>query len=79
MKALSRSTPRQISNLAHLFAFLLTGLDIPLHFLKVLNFEELTKAQELFLYIGFSETLAQADKDKLKDVFRKGIVKGEKH
>lgn len=42
---------RQISNLAKLFGFLIGEGDLPIHFLKVLTFEELTKFQTFFLFV----------------------------
>lgn len=53
LKTLSKFDIRQIANLAKLFGMLISDNDIPLHFLKVLNFEEITKAQLLFLFILF--------------------------
>ena len=44
LKTLTKFDIRQIANLAKLFGMLVSKNDVPLHFLKVLNFEELTKA-----------------------------------
>ena len=47
LKSLGKFDLRQVSNIAKLYGHLIAEQDLPLHFLKVLNFEEgeLTKPQ----------------------------------
>mmetsp|Transcript_38937 Transcript_38937/g.37268 ORF Transcript_38937/g.37268 Transcript_38937/m.37268 type:complete len:129 (-) Transcript_38937:9-395(-) len=52
--------------------------EVPLHFLKVLQFGELTKPQKLFLYILFDNLFQQCDKETLKRVFRVGLGASKK-
>lgn len=71
---------RQIANLAKLFGMLLGANDIPLHFLKVLDFSQgegesaLSKPQQLFLYVLFDFVFANHSKEQLKVVFVKGLT-----
>jgi hypothetical protein len=56
--------------------------DLPLHFLKVLDFsnldETLTKPQQLFLYILFDQLFASHSRDEIRTVFLKSLVTKKK-
>jgi hypothetical protein len=65
---------RQIANLAKLFGLLFGSLDLPLHFLKVLDFHSdggLTQPQLLFLYLLFDQIFEQQSKDQLRQLMNK--------
>jgi len=47
--------------------------DVPLHFLKVLDFGELSKPQQLFLFVLFDSIVEESSREELKVVFRKGL------
>lgn len=58
--------------------------DLPLHFLKVLDFSSstddaeegkgLTKPQLLFLFILFDSMFEEHTKDEIKAIFKKGLL-----
>ncbi|CDW86880.1 nucleolar mif4g domain-containing protein 1 [Stylonychia lemnae] len=77
LKTLSKFDIRQIANLAKLFAFLIGENELPLHFLKVLQFDELSKPQNLFLYVLLDDIYERQSKDQIKIIFKKGM--NEKH
>lgn len=56
---------------------LFAASDLPLHFLKVLDFsdldETLTKPQQLFLYLLFDHLLDSTNKDGLRTLFQKSL------
>lgn len=60
---------RQIANLGKLFGFLIGELELPLHFLKVLNFSDLSKPQQLFLQVMFDYIYDEFSKDQVKKLF----------
>jgi len=63
-------------NLASLFASLVATSDLPLHFLKVVEFETVgqNKPMLLFLQLLFEQVLEKCeDGDKLQMVFAKGM------
>lgn len=85
MKSLNNLEVRSISNLAKLTAHLLQEFDIPLHFLKIVDFdpdnekEPLSVAQapvSLFLHVVFEE-LFQNPAETVVKVIKAGIP--EKH
>jgi len=43
--------------------------DIPLHFMKVLDFDNLTKPQLLFLFVLFDAIFDACTKEQIKGVF----------
>ena len=82
LKSLSNLDVRQISNLAKLTAVLLSHLDIPLHFLKVVDFdpdneeEPLSVSQApvaLFLHVLFEDLISTCSADAVSKVLRLGI------
>ncbi len=77
LKALENYDVRQIANLGKLYAMLFASADLPLHFLKVLDFtdldESLTKPQQLFLYLLFDQLLSLTTKEELKTLFMKSL------
>ena len=81
LKSLTNYDVRQTANLAKLYAMLIGKGDIPLHFLKVLKFEEeegLSKPQELFLYILFDALFEDLKKEEIKTIFKKGFKPSSK-
>lgn len=77
LKALDSYDVRQTANLARLYAMLIAKNDVPLHFLKVLDFGELSKPQQLFLFVLFDSIVDESSKEELKVVFRKGLKAGQ--
>lgn len=73
LKALDSYDVRQTANLARLYAMLMAKNDVPLHFLKVLDFGELSKPQQLFLFVLFDSIVEESSREELKIVFRKGL------
>ena len=78
LKALSGYDVRQIANLAKLYGMLIGHNDLPVHFLKVLNFnaddtDGLTKPQLLFLYLLFDTIYENHTKEEIKTIFKKGL------
>jgi hypothetical protein len=85
LKALGNFDVRQIANLAKLYGYLFGHSDLPLHFLKVLNFDPneeerqskegtgLSKPQQLFLYVLFDSIFQAHTPEQLKAIFKKGL------
>lgn len=66
LKTLGNYDVRQIANLAQLYGMLIGTQDLPMHFLKVLDFtsdEGMTKPQILFMYILFNYLYENLTKD----------------
>jgi nucleolar MIF4G domain-containing protein 1 len=81
LKSLQNYDLRQIANLAKLFGMLFGAGDLPLHFLKVLDFSNLedggktlTKPQQLFLYLAFDELFTSHPKEDIRKVFLKSLA-----
>jgi hypothetical protein len=64
--------------LAKLYGMLFGSCDLPLHFLKVLDFsnldETLTKPQQLFLYLVFDQIFSTHTKEEIRTIFLKSLV-----
>jgi hypothetical protein len=73
LKALGKYEIRQIANLAKLYSDLIFSGDTPLHFMKVLSFEELTKPQILFLFVILDDLFERSSIDQLKQIFKRGV------
>lgn len=76
LKGLDTLSIKKVLNLSRLCGFLLAHEDIPLHFLKVIDFSSnaLTKPTVLFLHLLLQAVLDEAaDEDKLRTVFVKGL------
>lgn len=82
LKSLQNYDLRQIANLARLFGMLFGAGDLPLHFLKVLDFsnledgsgQTLSKPQQLFLYLAFDELFTTHPKEDVRKVFLKSLA-----
>ena len=66
---------KQILNLAKLTAFLINHNDIPLHFIKVIDFEaKLSKPMTLFLHLLLQTIIEDlTDNNQIQEVFGKGL------
>ena len=69
LKDLERLEVKQIVHLSKIFGRLMAS-ELPLHFLKVLDFEQLSKPQILFLHLMLESLLSHcADTEAVKIVF----------
>ncbi len=76
LKGLDSHSIQKVVNLGRLCGYLVANEDIPLHFLKVIDFSEasLSKPTTLFLHLALQAILEEAkDIESLKVVFVKGL------
>jgi len=77
IKGVGKLEVRQIVNLSKLMGFLIASGDIPLHFLKVVNFDEspMDKPLVLFLHLLLERVFEVCkDKDQVISVFSAGLL-----
>ena len=77
LKDLERLEVKQIVHLSKLFGRLM-ATELPLHFLKVLDFDQLSKPQVLFLHLMLESLLSNCtDTQAVKIVFERGFLVGK--
>jgi hypothetical protein len=76
LKTIDRFQVRQIANLAKFFGSLMASSDIPLHFLKVIDFDDLqgdkAKPTMVFLHLLLDQIFEESE-ETLSVVFAKGL------
>ena len=75
LKSLERQEVRAIANLAEVFAELIAKKLVPLHFLKVVDFEQVDKPNTMFMQLLLSGVFEKSpDAATIDSVFRTGFL-----